>query len=156
MTIAMENELRPDWAIPRSEPRVLSVDGPTMSAHFSPGFVDQVVIELVAALDRFRQTVIELNAYTAPWRTDDVPHGQLTVRLRSKRERADIGLVFGAPPELPGVPYRRFFDRDAFEEDPTNPHSCGIFTADFDECWAIVCRLLRDLEPLEVRFSFGA
>lgn len=99
---------------------------------------------------------VVLNVYSAPWDPGDEPQGQLTISLGVDGRDAELGIVFGAPDEPSGMPYRSYFNEIEFEADRMNPHAGGIFVASFDECWALVCSILDGLAPSTVRFSFGA
>ena len=143
-------------AVPAPIPWVISTTGPTASLRYNETFVREIALEVVDALDGMLQSDVVLNAYSAPWYPDDMPHGQLTMIFSRHGRRADVGIVFGAPDEVSGMPHRCFFDEAAFAEDPMNPHAGGIIVASFDECWSIVCSILERISPRSVRFSFGA
>ena len=135
---------------------VLSATGPTHAQRFNAAFVNQIAMELRECLAPFANGAAELNVYSAPWQDSDRPHGQLTIILRAEKQRIEIGLPFGFPDEQPGIPYRRYFDREAFETESSNPHACGIALASFDECWSLCCHVIRDLGCRSVQLSFGA
>ncbi|MBE2210876.1 MAG: hypothetical protein IAE66_04650 [Xanthomonadaceae bacterium] len=135
---------------------VLTIDGHTYNDGFCREFVINVAKEALEVLQDFTTCSIELNVYSAPWEEEDAPQGQVTLRLLKEGKSAELGLVFGAPEEARGLPYRRGFDCESFKLSPMNPHSCGIFLGSFDECWSLVCRLVSGLHARQVFLSFGA
>jgi hypothetical protein len=130
--------------------------GFTYHPAFYRNFVEIMAREILDELTAFKGCEIDLNVYTAPWELEDMPAGQLTLRLDVAGVVANLGLVFGMPRDTTGKPVREYFDAVEFRKNPMNPHSNGTVLDNFDECWSLVCHLLQGLTPSQVTFSFGA
>lgn len=134
---------------------VKSFSGYTASRHFHRSFCDGVANEVIVALEPFKNWGLILNVYTPPWEST-APHGVLNLCFFNGEEEKIIGIVFGAEAEEEGEDYRQPFDAVGWQCDSDNPFASGIFTASWDECWYIMCKIVASVKPATVEFSFGA
>jgi hypothetical protein len=156
MLIAAMMRVRPDRVITSTQGEPVCRNG-TYSPHFDSQFVSRVADAIVSALEPHAGSNICLRAYTAPWPNNDVPHGQLNIEAYLGDELANIAIIFGASDMEEGKPglFRSEFDHATFAECPTDPHSADVHVASFDECWAIVCNVIKRLDYSHIEFAFG-
>jgi len=81
--------------------------------------------------------------------------GFLIVHLISQTEApACIGVEFGRLDKNDQV-LRNTIDVDEWLTDPENPLYAGVYAANFDEAWRIVCLLGLMLHTVGVQISYG-
>lgn len=142
------NQVAPPFAL------VAHTSGRTAAADFDREFVELTAEQALSRLGDFQGAIVVLNSHMPPW-GPVAPKGYLTIEVVTPTaQTCCLGIAFGGLDA--DSPRRSGFDFGAFSRHPDDPQSCGIWLASFDECWLLVCRLLEELDPSSVHFSFGA
>lgn len=141
----------PEWIAP-------AVNRATINGRyrFEPDFVESVATDIACCLAEYSNPEIVLHVYRSPWDPDCEPQGQILLcAIGDDDAQCAIAIVFGAPFETAGSDHRSVMDVESFKSDPMDPYSSGVVAANFDECWAIICRSLQGITPRSVQLAFG-
>lgn len=121
---------------------------------------ESVAADICQAVTEYAGCVIEVECYTPPY---DPPlpveaarcGGFLVLHLRYETlPRVCVGIEFGRL-DKQDQPLRATIDADGWRTDPSSPLSAGVYAANFDEAWRIVCLLGLMLHATGVRLSYG-
>lgn len=123
-------------------------------------FAESVAADICDAAKDYSGCVLEVECYTPPY---DPPlplevarcGGFLVIHLRSETlPHACVGVEFGRL-DKDNNPLRATIDVAEWRVDPANPLYAGVYAANFDEAWRIVCLLGLMLHTAGVRLSYG-
>jgi hypothetical protein len=123
-------------------------------------FAESTAADVAEATAHYRGCVLVIGCYTPPYNPPLATEaacggGFLTLDLlAADRPPACVGIEFGRA-DTQGAVVRAGFDRAEWQTDPSNPLYAGIYAANFDEAWRIVCLLARLLKPREVTLRYG-
>lgn len=138
-------------------PLVLREFGPTYRENVSYPFVKEVSLQIMEAIKHCGDKPdLILKAFLSPWdEEEDIPHGQLCVRVQGGDEKIlDITITFGLPGDE-DEPYRSELEPMLPQFDIHGFSASDVIAGNFDECWLIVCEVLEAVPPASVSFSFG-
>jgi hypothetical protein len=123
-------------------------------------FAESVAADICQVVCDYAGSIIEVECYTPPY---DPPlsiesarcGGFLILHLRSETlPHACVGIEFGRL-DKQDQPLRATIDADEWLTDPSNPLYAGVYAANFDEAWRIVCLLGLMLHATGVWLSYG-
>lgn len=123
-------------------------------------FAESVAADICDAAHQYSGCTLEVDCYTPPYDPPLSPEsartgGFLVLNLLSDTlPDACIGIEFGRL-DKEGKLLRETMDAEEWRTDPANPLYAGIYTANFDEAWRIVCILGLMLDVASVRLSYG-
>lgn len=123
-------------------------------------FAESVAADIIESIEAYHGCMVIIGCYTPPY---DPPlevnkarsGGFLTLDfIADSQEPACISIEFGRA-DSDGAVVRAAFDADLWKTDPSNPLYSGIYAANFDEAWRIVCLTVRLIEAKEVSLRYG-
>lgn len=123
-------------------------------------FAASVAADIYDAAKEYLGCTLEVECYTPPYdpplKTESARSGGfLVLNLHAETlPYACIGIEFGRLDEE-GKPLRETIDVKEWREDPANPLYAGVYAANFDEAWRIVCLFGLMLDVSRVRLSYG-
>jgi hypothetical protein len=134
------------------------------SASYCPlsdhSFAESVAADICAAAKDYSGCALEVECYTPPY-DPPLSHeaartgGFIVLHLRAKAlPHVCVGIEFGRL-DKENNPLRETIDVAEWHVDPLNPLYAGVYAANFDEAWRIVCLLGLMLYVSSVRLSYG-
>jgi hypothetical protein len=121
----------------------------------SPLFAEAVLSRVIEHLEAYKGGNFDVGGYTPPYDEDSYPAGFLALTLtKGDLPLVRIGIEFGRL-DVDGELVREAFDPERWLEEPFNPHEAGIYAANFDEAWRVVCLLGSHLIPTAITLSYG-
>lgn len=124
------------------------------------GFAESAAADICDATKDYSGCTLEVECYTPPYDPPLSPDsarcgGFLVISLLSETlPYACVGIEFGRL-DKEDKPLRASMDADEWHTDPANPLYAGVYAANFDEAWRIVCLLGLMLHATEVRLAYG-
>lgn len=123
-------------------------------------FAESVGADVCNAVKDYFGCSITLECYTPPYEPPLSPEsarsgGFLVIHFQAEGlGDVCVGLEFGGCDEG-GQIFRSGFDREEWQIDPTNPLYAGVYAANFDETWRIVCQVGLMIRPRRIALSYG-
>lgn len=123
-------------------------------------FAESAAADIYEAAKDYYGCVLEVECYTPPYdpalsRESARCGGFLVLHLHSPPlPHVCLGVEFGRL-GAEGQPLRETIDAARWRSDTANPLSAGVYAANFDEAWRIVCLLGLMLGVAGVRLSYG-
>lgn len=123
-------------------------------------FAESVAADIYDVVKDYFGCALEVECYTPPYDpplSQEAAHsgGFIILHLRSETlAHACIGIEFGRL-DKENNPLRATMDADEWRTDPANPLSAGVYAANFDEAWRIVCLFGLMMDVAGVRLSYG-
>lgn len=123
-------------------------------------FASSVAADIYHAAKDYRGCDLEVECYTPPYDPPLSPDsarsgGFLVLNLRSPAmPHACVGIEFGRLGD-DDRPLRSTMDAAEWQTDPANPLYAGVYAANFDEAWRIVCLSGQALRVASVRLCYG-
>jgi hypothetical protein len=123
-------------------------------------FAESVAADIYEATKDYYGCTLEVECYTPPYdpplSTDAARGGGFLVLHLSSHSlpHASVGIEFGRL-DAGSRLLRETIDVTEWRTDPANPLYAGVYAANFDEAWRIVCLLGLMLKVAEVRLGYG-
>lgn len=123
-------------------------------------FAASTAADICDAVKNYYACALEIECYTPPY---DPPLSQDSARAggfivihfhSDSLPHACVGIEFGRL-DKEDKPLRATMDAEEWRVDPSNPLYAGVYAANFDEAWRIVCLLGLMLDASGVRLSYG-
>lgn len=123
-------------------------------------FAESTAADICDATKDYAGCTLEIECYTPPYNPALSQEsarcgGFLVVNLLSESlPYACVGIEFGRL-DKDDKPLRATMDAEEWRTDPANPLYAGVYAANFDEAWRIVCLLGLMLHATGVRLAYG-
>jgi hypothetical protein len=123
-------------------------------------FAESIAADVEEAVEMYHGCALVIGCYTPPYKPpmsmeDARQGGFLTLDLLGNGQPpACVGIEFGRS-DAAGEVVRAGFDSSLWKTDPSNPLYAGIYAANFDEAWRIVCLIVRLIKAREVSLRYG-
>jgi hypothetical protein len=123
-------------------------------------FAESVAADIYDAAKDYHGCALEVECYTPPYDPPLSPEaarcgGFLVLHLRADSlPHACVGIEFGRL-DKEGQPLRATIDVAEWRVDPENPLYAGVYAANFDEAWRIVCLFGLMMGVVSMRLSYG-
>jgi hypothetical protein len=123
-------------------------------------FAESVASDIYGVTKDYYGCTLEVECYTPPY---DPPLSQESARCggflvlhlcADPLPRICVGIEFGRL-DKEDKPLRATIDVEEWRTDPENPLYSGVYAANFDEAWRIVCLFGLMMDVKNVRLSYG-